>query len=74
MIELLLTICLSGSPAQCREEAIVLPPDLYPLAAVLPQQCQLASGAVLPKWTQAHPKWVVRRFKCVAPRAETRDA
>ena len=57
MIELLFVACLTSSPLDCHEEAMVFI-DVSPLACMMGAQPQLA------QWTTTHPEYQVESWRC----------
>jgi len=53
VLTLILTVCLTSNPAQCREERA-------PTEAVLPMECM---GA-MQEWANLHPWLRVQRWSC----------
>lgn len=59
MIELLATVCLMASPAQCKEVRLT-----YTAEGITPHQCMMFGQVELAKWSEGHPKWRIARWKC----------
>lgn len=59
MIEIFLVACLVDRPSGCKEVSLV-----YSAEGVTPMQCLMMSAAEIAKWTEAHPKWVAKRWTC----------
>jgi hypothetical protein len=58
MTALLLTACLSSAPTQCETHRLHFTGNAV--------QCALFGQQTLAEWAAAHPKWVVRRYRCGA--------
>ena len=65
-VDLVLTVCLIANPDACREERLMLESN-----GVL-ASCMYTAPARIARWTQEHPKLVVKRWKCMFP-DERRD-
>ncbi|MFQ1701380.1 hypothetical protein ACJ5NV_12385 [Loktanella agnita] len=57
MIELLFVACLASAPEECRETSLVFT-DVTPAACLMGAQPELA------KWTNTHPNYQIRSWKC----------
>ena len=57
MIELLFVTCLSGDPQSCRDRSLLFS-DLGMMACMVHGQTEIA------KWIEAHPREMVREWKC----------
>jgi hypothetical protein len=57
MIELLFVVCLSADPTQCQERSLVFT-DITETTCVIGAQPELA------KWSEAHPRYDIRRWTC----------
>ena len=62
MIELLATVCLITTPAQCKDVHLS-----YTADSVTPHQCMMFGQAELAKWSEGHPKWRIEKWKCQKP-------
>lgn len=69
MIILALVACLNGAPDQCRDFQFTFVAD-----AATPQQCMMFGQPEIAKWAALHPKWKVRRWKCVVAKGQEREA
>jgi hypothetical protein len=58
VIAILLTACLIGEPATCREHKITLHPGISVT------QCLMTAPPHLAKWSEEHPGWHVERWQC----------
>lgn len=58
-MELLLSICLVSSPADCRSENITVS-----MEATAPMACMMTAQQTIAQWQESHPKWRVARWKC----------
>ena len=63
MLELILIVCLQTAPERCEE--IYLPRG--PSATVM--HCMVDAQREAAAWTEQHPGYVVKRWKCGPPRA-----
>ncbi|TKT69379.1 hypothetical protein [Aquamicrobium sp. LC103] len=61
IVELILTICLSGNPGQCREQHIQFE-DSGSLTS-----CMFQAPTYIAKWSEEHPAVRVVRWKCAYP-------
>jgi hypothetical protein len=61
MVDLILTVCLSANPGDCRDE------HLYFESRGLLFQCMVLAPSEIAKWSQEHPTFKVRRWKCAFP-------
>lgn len=59
MIELVLTVCLSASPSECRLERM---PFEGPMMA-----CAIHGQQAAVEWLNTHPKWQLSRWRCGPP-------
>ena len=57
LVQLVLFVCLSADPTQCKEAR-----QSYPLESVLPMQIMMSAPAEVAKWASEHPQWVVKRW------------
>ncbi|MER8785642.1 hypothetical protein NKH60_31365 [Mesorhizobium sp. M1006] len=64
MVDLILTVCLSANPGNCRDE------DLYFESRGSLFQCMFLAPAEIAKWSQEHPSLKVVRWKCAVPSKE----
>ncbi len=67
MIELLFVACLASAPDQCENKALQFS-DITPRACMMGAQPQLA------QWSNQHPKWIIKGWKCEAVNFAERDA
>lgn len=56
MIELVLTLCLSAAPADCRKERIPFDGSLL--------GCLIAGQTAAAAWVAVHPKWHLAAWRC----------
>lgn len=61
-MELLISICLMASPADCRNEHMAMS-ETYQA----PMACMMTAQQAIAQWQEQHPKWRVERWKCVPP-------
>jgi len=59
MLELVISACLLEDHSRCKDVSLV-----YMAESVTPMQCMIQSPAELAKWSEGHPKWFVKRWKC----------
>ncbi|MER9068823.1 hypothetical protein NKH84_19985 [Mesorhizobium sp. M0902] len=64
MVDLILTVCLSANPGNCRDE------HLYFESRGSLFQCMFLAPAEIAKWSQEHPSLKVVRWKCAVPSKE----
>ncbi|TIT24074.1 MAG: hypothetical protein E5W81_03180 [Mesorhizobium sp.] len=64
MVDLILTVCLSANPGNCRDEHVYFE-SRGPLF-----QCMFLAPAEIAKWSQEHPRLKVVRWKCAFPSKE----
>ncbi len=62
MIDLVLTVCLTAQPANCRIE------HLYFESHGSLVQCMVLAPPEIAKWTAEHPTFKVVRWKCDFPK------
>jgi hypothetical protein len=62
LVNLILTVCLSGHADQCRDETLTFESrgDLH--------QCLFLAPMEIAKWTEEHPLYNVVKWKCSYPR------
>ena len=61
MVDLILTVCLSANPGDCRDQ------HLYFESRDSLFQCMMLAPSEIAKWSQEHPALKVRRWKCAFP-------
>lgn len=64
MIELLISACLSAGPAntdRCRDFSL-----LFDAREISVTACMTQSQPMLAAWSEAHPDWQIRRWRCAA--------
>ena len=68
LVELVMTVCLAGSGAQCHKEHLLLKSggSVY--------HCLMRSPVHIARWSETHPSWRVTRWRCVPAGSETLDA
>lgn len=59
MIELLFVACVATEPEQCRERSLVF-------TDVTPAQCLRGAQPQLAKWSNAHPGFTIKSWRCEA--------
>jgi hypothetical protein len=64
MVDLILTVCLSADPGNCRTE------HLYFESRGSLMQCMFLAPSEIAKWSQEHPALKVVRWKCAFPKEE----
>lgn len=64
MVDLILTVCLSANPGNCRDE------HLYFESRGSLFQCMFLAPAEIAKWSQEHPSLKIVRWKCAVPSKE----
>ncbi|MER9254222.1 hypothetical protein NKI59_20770 [Mesorhizobium sp. M0598] len=64
MVDLILTVCLSANPGNCRDE------HLYFESRGSLFQCMFLAPAEIAKWSQEHPSLKVVCWKCAVPSKE----
>ncbi|MER8960482.1 MULTISPECIES: hypothetical protein [unclassified Mesorhizobium] len=64
MVDLILTVCLSANPGNCRDE------HLYFESRGSLFQCMFLAPAEIAKWSQEHPSLKVVRWKYALPSRE----
>lgn len=67
MIELLFVACLANAPEECSERALMFT-DVSPMACLMGAQPELA------KWTNTHPGYEIKSFRCKTVSFAERDA
>lgn len=60
MLVLALSVCLANSPVDCKDVHLTFMAD-----NATPMQCMLNGQPEIAKWTAQHPKWQVRKWRCV---------
>ncbi|MER9234652.1 hypothetical protein NKI56_21555 [Mesorhizobium sp. M0622] len=58
MVDLILTVCLSANPGNCRDE------HLYFESRGSLFQCMFLAPGEIAKWSQEHPSLKIVRWKC----------
>ena len=58
MIDLIFVACLTAAPAQCREEIMLVMPEMTLNTCTMQAQPQLAS------WVNTHPGYSIVRWRC----------
>lgn len=61
MIILAFTVCLSANPAHCEQRELA-----YSAYDVTILQCVYGSQHQLAKWAADHPKWTVKKHRCLS--------
>ena len=59
MIELILSVCLAADPGRCKDEFLTMMEE-----GATPYQCKMKGQIEIVKWSEAHPKWQVKRWSC----------
>lgn len=60
MLVLALSVCLTQSPLECKDVHLT-----YMADHATPIQCMMMGQPEIAKWTQQHPKWQVKKWRCV---------
>lgn len=60
MIVLALSVCLSSTPATCKDVHLTFLAD-----SATPVQCMLYGQPEIAKWHLTHPGWTVKKWRCV---------
>lgn len=60
MLVLALSVCLSASPAECKDVHLTFLAD-----NATPFQCMRMGQPEIAKWSLSHPKWTVKKWRCV---------
>jgi len=64
MIVLVMSVCLLAEANTCKNVHLA-----YSAQSVTPMQCLMGGQTQIAQWTNGHPKWRVKRWKC-APAAQ----
>lgn len=64
MVDLILTVCLTAQPTNCRTE------HLYFESRGSLNQCMFLAPPEIAKWTEEHPAFRVVRWSCAFPGRE----
>jgi hypothetical protein len=59
MLELALVACLADDPTRCKDVALIFSEE-----AVTPMQCLIGAQPQIAKWSEGHPRWVVKKWAC----------
>lgn len=57
MIELIFLACVANTPNSCEEHAMQY-------INITPMTCLIGAQPQLAKWTNEHPNWTVKSWKC----------
>lgn len=60
-MDLILLVCLTASPAECREERVAISYEL-----IDPRACMVGAAPVIADWSGDHPEYRITRWKCSA--------
>ncbi|AXS42526.1 hypothetical protein [Breoghania sp. L-A4] len=60
MLVLALSVCLSAAPAACKDVNLTFMAD-----NATPMQCIRMGQPEIAKWSVSHPKWTVKKWRCV---------
>jgi hypothetical protein len=63
MVELVVLACLLSNPQHCAEFQIAFLPPMHVA------QCVYQGYLRTVQWATEHPRWVIKRWSCAAPRA-----
>lgn len=58
MLVLFLTACMYADTKHCQEQHLTIYDD------ITPNQCMVIAQAELAQWSEAHPSWYVKEWKC----------
>jgi hypothetical protein len=64
LVDLILTVCLTAHPGQCRLERL----HFESHGSLM--QCTLRAPTEIAKWSEEHPALKVKRWKCAFPSRE----
>ncbi|PBC00754.1 hypothetical protein [Mesorhizobium sp. WSM3860] len=64
VVDLVLTVCLSASPGYCHDEHL----NFESRGSLF--QCMMLASSEIAKWSQEHPTFKVRRWKCAFPKKD----
>ncbi|MFA5900245.1 MAG: hypothetical protein WC829_14165 [Hyphomicrobium sp.] len=60
MIAIVISACLLNNPSVCQDYRV-------PLAYnVDPNGCMFRAQPHLPRWAEQHPKWQIKKWRCVS--------
>jgi len=59
MIAIIISACLVSDPAVCRDHRIPLD------SGIDTRHCVLHAPPHFAKWSQEHPGWIIKRWRCV---------
>ncbi len=68
MIVLVMSVCLYAEASTCKNVHLT-----YSAQSVSPMQCMMGGQAQIAQWSHGHPKWQVKRWKCVSAAQVTKD-
>jgi hypothetical protein len=60
MIAIVISACLVGNPAVCKDYRVPLAYD------VDAKQCMFQAQPHLPRWAAQHPQWQIRSWRCAS--------
>lgn len=69
MLILALSVCLLSDPTDCKDVHLTFMAD-----NTTPMQCIRMGQPEIAKWTVEHPKWRVKKWRCVPRSILRRDA
>ncbi|MGQ0672061.1 MAG: hypothetical protein ACT4N2_04175 [Hyphomicrobium sp.] len=58
MLELVISVCLTAEPARCKDVSLTY------IAETSPMQCMMGAPPEIAKWSEGHPKWLIKRWTC----------
>ncbi|KQT85217.1 hypothetical protein [Aurantimonas sp. Leaf443] len=61
LIDLVLTVCMAGNPASCKEERLTFE------SRGSQAQCMMLSSPYVAAWSGDHPDWKVKSWRCAWP-------
>ena len=59
MIEVVALVCSIQAPLRCKDVRLT-----FAANSVTPQQCMMYGQMELAKWTEGHPNWQIKKWKC----------
>lgn len=61
MIEIILSVCLIQQPDRCRDVTLTMMANSSSL-----YQCMTYGQIKASKWSNEHPEWVLKKYKCTS--------
>lgn len=59
MIELIVSVCMIDDPSKCKDVRLN-----FMAEAVSVHECMLYGQVEIAKWTEGHPNWAIKGWKC----------